>query len=63
MKTVKELREHQEYLDEKLNLRTVSGVLLVGKSRTLDKQIKSLKIVDVKGELLPQELDKKLNLL
>ena len=63
MKTLKEIQANEEYLDEKLNLRTISGVLLVGKSRTLEKQIKSIKIFDVEGELLPQELDKKLNLL
>tara|TARA_Y100000294_G_C8273380_1_gene223751 strand:- start:156 stop:407 length:252 start_codon:yes stop_codon:yes gene_type:complete len=63
MKTLKEIQANEEYLDEKLNLRTISGVILVGKSRTLEKQIKSLRIFDVEGELLPQELDKKLNLL
>ena len=63
MKTLKEIQANEEYLDEKLNLRTISGVILVGKSRTLEKQIKSIKIFDVEGELLPQELDKKLNLL
>ena len=63
MKTLKEIQANEEYLNEKLNLRTISGVLLVGKSRTLEKQIKSIKIFDVEGELLPQELDKKLNLL
>ncbi len=63
MKTLKEIQANEEYLNEKLNLRTISGVILVGKSRTLEKQIKSLRIVDVEGELLPQELDKKLNLL
>ena len=63
MKTLKEIQANEEYLNEKLNLRTISGVILVGKSRTLEKQIKSIKIFDVEGELLPQELDKKLNLL
>ena len=63
MKTLKEIQANEEYLNEKLNLRTISGVILVGKSRTLEKQIKSLRIFDVEGELLPQELDKKLNLL
>jgi hypothetical protein len=63
MKTLKEIQANEEYLDEKLNLRTISGVILVGKSRTLEKQIKSIRIFDVEGELLPQELDKKLNLL
>ncbi len=63
MKTLKEIQANEECLNEKLNLRTISGVILVGKSRTLEKQIKSLRIVDVEGELLPQELDKKLNLL
>ncbi len=63
MKTLKEIQANEECLNEKLNLRTISGVILVGKSRTLEKQIKSLRIFDVEGELLPQELDKKLNLL
>ena len=45
MKTLKEIQANEEYLDEKLNLRTISGVLLVGKSRTLEKQIKSIKII------------------
>jgi|TARA_Y100000031_G_scaffold24282_1_gene25933 hypothetical protein len=63
MKTLKEIQSNEEYLDEKLNLRTISGVVIVGKIRTIEKQIKSIKIFDVDGELRPQELDKKLNLL
>ena len=63
MKTLKEIQANEDYLDEKLNLRTISGVVIVGKIRTIEKQIKSIKIFDVEGELLPQELDKKLNLL
>jgi len=63
MKTIKELREEDEYLVEGINLRTVSGVLLVGKSRALEKSIKSINIVDGNDGLNPKELNKKLNLL
>ena len=63
MKTLQQIQDqNQEYLDEG-SLRTVSGVVIVGKIRTIEKQIKSTKIVDEKGNLLPQQLDKKIDLL
>ena len=63
MKTLQQIQDNnQEYLDEG-SLRTVSGVVIVGKIRTIEKQIKSTKIVDTDGNLLPQQLDKKIDLL
>tara|TARA_B100000959_G_scaffold120261_1_gene126362 strand:+ start:384 stop:647 length:264 start_codon:yes stop_codon:yes gene_type:complete len=63
MKTLQQIQDpNYESLDEG-SLRTVSGVVIVGKIRTIEKQIKSTKIVDEKGNLLPQQLDKKIDLL
>ncbi len=59
---IKTLQQIQDYLDEGI-LRTVSGVVIVGKIKTIEKQIKSTKIVDTNGNLLPQQLDKKIDLL
>jgi hypothetical protein len=59
---MKTLQQIQDYLDEGI-LRTVSGVVIVGKIKTIEKQIKSTKIVDTNGNLLPQQLDKKIDLL
>jgi len=63
MKTLQQIQDQNyESLDEG-SLRTVSGVVIVGKIKTIEKQIKSTKIVDEKGNLLPQQLDKKIDLL
>jgi len=63
MKTLQQIQDQNyESLDEG-SLRTVSGVVIVGKIRTIEKQIKSTKIVDTDGNLLPQQLDKKIDLL
>ena len=63
MKTLQQIQDNnQEYLDEG-SLRTVSGVVIVGKIRTIEKQIKSTKIVDTEGQLVPQQLNKKIDLL
>ena len=63
MKTLQQIQDpNYESLDEG-SLRTVSGVVIVGKIKTIEKQIKSTKIVDEKGNLLPQQLDKKIDLL
>ena len=63
MKTLQEIQDNnQEYLDEG-SLRTVSGVVIVGKIRTIEKQIKSTKIVDTDGQLIPLQLNKKIDLL
>ena len=63
MKTLQQIQDpNHESLDEG-SLRTVSGVVIVVKIRTIEKQIKSTKIVDEKGNLLPQQLDKKIDLL
>ena len=63
MKTLQQIQDpNYESLDEG-SLRTVSGVVIVGKIRTIEKQIKSTKIVDTDGNLLPQQLDKKIDLL
>ena len=63
MKTLQQIQDqNHESLDEG-SLRTVSGVVIVGKIKTIEKQIKSTKIVDEKGNLLPQQLDKKIDLL
>ena len=63
MKTLQQIQDNnQEYLDEG-SLRTVSGVVIVGKIRTIEKQIKSTKIVNTEGELVPQQLNRKIDLL
>ena len=63
MKTLQQIQDqNHESLDEG-SLRTVSGVVIVGKIKTIEKQIKSTKIVDTDGNLLPQQLDKKIDLL
>ena len=63
MKTLQQIQDNnQEYLDEG-SLRTVSGVVIVGKIRTIEKQIKSTKIVDTDGKLIPLQLNKKIDLL
>jgi hypothetical protein len=63
MKTLQQIQDQNyESLDEG-SLRTVSGVVIVGKIKTIEKQIKSTKIVDTDGNLLPQQLDKKIDLL
>ena len=65
MKTLKTtIEENQDYLDERLNLRSVSGVMLVGKIQQTTKTIKSISIVDSSsGQIDPKKLDKKINLL
>jgi hypothetical protein len=65
MKTLKTtIEENQDYLDERLNLRSVSGVMLVGKIQQTTKTIKSISIVDSSsGQIDPKQLEKKLNLL
>ena len=63
MKTLQQIQDtNQEYLDEG-SLRTVSGVVIVGKIRTIEKQIKSTKIVDTDGQRIPLQLNKKIDLL
>ena len=63
MKTLQQIQDNnQEFLDEG-SLRTVSGVVIVGKIRTIEKQIKSTKIVDTDGQLIPLQLNKKIDLL
>ena len=63
MKTLQQIQDqNQEYLDEG-SLRAVSGVVIVGKIRTIEKQIKSTKIVDTDGQLIPLQLNKKIDLL
>ncbi len=37
------IEENQDYLEEGLNLRSVSGIVLVGKIQTTSKQLKSIK--------------------
>lgn len=65
MKTLKTtIEENQDYLDERLNLRSVSGVMLVGKIQQTTKTIKSISIVDSSsGQIDPKQLEKKLNLI
>lgn len=65
MKTLKTtIIENQDYLDERVNLRSVSGVMLVGKIQQVSKNIKSISIVDSSsGQIDPKKLDKKINLL
>jgi len=63
MKTLQQIQDqNQDYLDEG-SLRTISGVVMVSKIRTIEKQIKSTKIVDTEGQLVPQQLNKKIDLL
>jgi hypothetical protein len=57
------IEENQDYLEEGLNLRSVSGVVLVGKIQTSTKQLKSIKIVKPDGTMDPLKLQKKLDLL
>ena len=58
------IEENQDYLEEGLNLRTVSGVVLVGKIQQVTKTIKSISIVDPStGQINPKNLEKKINLL
>jgi len=65
MKTLKKtIEERQDYLEEGLNLRTVSGVVLVGKIQQVTKTIKSVSIVNPStGEVDPKQLEKKINLI
>ena len=63
MKTLQQIQDQNyESLDEG-SLRTVSGVVIVGKIKTIEKQIKSTKIVDTDGQLIPLQLNKKIDLL
>ena len=58
------IEENQDYLDERVNLRSVSGVMLVGKIQQVSKNIKSISIVDSSsGQIDPKKLDKKINLV
>jgi hypothetical protein len=58
------IEENQDYLEEGLNLRSVSGVVLVGKIQTTNKQLKSIKLVNPEtGQIDPTKLQKKLDLL
>ena len=57
------IEENQDYLEEGLNLRSVSGIVLVGKIQTTSKQLKSIKIVKPDGTMDPLKLQKKLDLL
>jgi len=60
----KQLEENQDYLDEGLNLRSVSGIVLVGKIQSVTKTIKSISITDPStGQVDSKKLEKKLNLL
>ena len=64
MKTLKTtIIENQNYLEEGLNLRSVSGVVLVGKIQQSTKQLKTIRIVKEDGTLDPVKLQKKLDLL
>jgi hypothetical protein len=64
MKTLKTtIIENQDYLEEGLNLRSVSGVVLVGKIQQSTKQLKTIRIVKEDGTLDPVKLQKKLDLL
>ena len=64
MKTLKTtIIENQDYLDERVNLRSVSGVVLVGKIQQSTKQLKTIRIVKEDGTLDPVKLQKKLDLL
>jgi hypothetical protein len=57
------IEENQDYLEEGLNLRSVSGIVLVGKIQTTSKQLKSIKLVKEDGTMDPVKLQKKLDLL
>ena len=57
------IEENQDYLEEGLNLRSVSGIVLVGKIQGSNKQLKSIKIVNTDGTMDPLKLQKKLDLL
>ena len=57
------IEENQDYLEEGLNLRSVSGIVLVGKIQTTNKQLKSIKIVNPDGTMDPTKLQRKLDLL
>ena len=57
------IEENQDYLEEGLNLRSVSGVVLVGKIQGTNKQLKSIKIVNPDGTMDPTKLQRKLDLL
>ena len=65
MKTLKkQIEENQDYLEEGLNLRSVSGIVLVGKIQSVTKTIKSISITDPStGQVDSKKLEKKLNLL
>jgi hypothetical protein len=64
MKTLKQITENQDFLDEKLNLRSVSGVVMVGKIQQTTKTINSITLVDPStGQIDPKKLEKKINLL
>ena len=65
MKTLKkQIEENQDYLEEGLNLRSVSGIVLVGKIQSVTKTIKSISITDPStGQIDSKKLEKKLNLL
>ena len=57
------IEENQDYLEEGLNLRSVSGIVLVGKIQGTNKQLKSIKIVKEDGTMDPLKLQRKLDLL
>ncbi|MDC1419001.1 hypothetical protein N8264_08110 [Candidatus Thioglobus sp.] len=57
------IEENLDYLEEGLNLRSVSGIVLVGKIQTTSKQLKSIKIVNPDGTMDPVKLQRKLDLL
>ena len=57
------IEENQDYLEEGLNLRSVSGIVLVGKIQGTNKQLKSIKLVNQDGTMDPVKLQKKLDLL
>ena len=57
------IEENQDYLEEGLNLRSVSGVVLVGKIQQSTKQLKTIRIVKEDGTVDPVKLQKKLDLL
>ena len=60
----KTIEENQDYLEEGLNLRSVSGIVLVGKIQSVTKTIKSISITDPStGQVDSKKLEKKLNLL
>jgi hypothetical protein len=64
MKTLKQITENQDFLDERLNLRSVSGIVMVGKIQQTTKTINSITLVDLStGQIDPKKLEKKINLL